>query len=548
MAAAGGREVKWLPLPHGKSNANCRSKVTSELIQLLRQLLSVPSEQLSGPAHQALQELLSERGGRGEGNKMAATPERDEENKMAATSERDEEMAATPERDEENKMAATSERDEEMAATPERYKENKMAVTAERDEENKMAATAERDEESKMAATAERDEENKMDATAERYEENKMAATLERDEENKMAATPEKGEENKMAATLEKNKQDKEESKMVSKPESSLPLTALVYSDPSLLSELLSLLNSMEGEESSSTPPPSAGKPGVAPSNLTPTLFVNLIHFLQLNCTDHSCFFQPIMAVLGAGGGELPLSLPFLTFVSRLTTELARHSLLEQLGQFAGLGGAHLILKCLVRSCHHNPDSSLGGLLGIVSRLGLREVPRPFQEGSRLVNFLPLATLSAEPNRSPTHDLCQSSLPDLPSRMSTFHHTFQGREEEVVLTAILPHPILLYAVQLFQPVGLLQSGPSALLVEAGTQPGLTPPLSITPLLSTKGLGCVKVELRHPTVVQEVKVHMYRPAVSDSISLSHMHLLGTGYGGEQEDGRREENREEKTHPR
>ena len=480
MASAGGREVKWVPLPHGKTNANCRSKVTSELIQLLRQLLSVPSEQLSGPAHQSLQGLLSERGGRGEENKMATTPERDEENKMAAT----------PKRDEENKMATTPERDEE----------------------------------------------------------NKMAATPERDEENKMAATPERYEENKVAATPERDKQDKEESKMASKPEPSLPLMALVYSDPSLLSELLSLLNSMEGEESSSSPPPSAGKPAVAPSNLTPTLFVNLIHFLQLNCADHSCFFQPIMAVLGAGRGELPLSLPFLTFVGRLTTELARHSLLEQLGRFAELGGARLIFKCLVRSCHHGPDSSLGGLLGTVSRLGLREAPGPFQEGSRLMNFLPLAALSAEPNRSPTHDLRLSKLTDVSSRMSTFHHTFQGREEEVVLTAILPHPILLHAVQLFQPVGLLQSGPSSLLIEAGTQPGLTPPLPVTPFLSTKGLACVKVELQRPTVVQEVKVHMYRPAVSDSISLSHMHLLGTGYGAEQGDGRRTENRGEKAHPR
>ena len=400
LATSGGREVKWLPLPHGKTNSSCRSKVTSELIQLLRQLLSIPSDKLSPCALKAVEEFFSKRAGHGS---------------------------------------------------------------------------------------------------------------------------------------------------QTDPPQPSLPLTGLVYRDPALLSKLLTLLNSLDTEDSS---PPPSGKGSLVAPNLTATLFVNFAHFLDLHCPDHSCFFQPIMGVLGSGGGEQPLSTPFLSFVGRLTSELARQKDLAQLVQFVELGGAKLMFECLVRSCQHSQFSSQSSLMSTIARLGQREAPKPFQDSSQLVNFLPLASIQLSPDRTPIHDLQLSNLTELPSRSSTFHHTFHSKEEELVLTATLPYPILFRALQLFQPMGLLQNGPSSLLIETSSRPGLAPPLPATPLISTKGLGCVKVELQSPLVVQEVKVHLYRPAVSDSISLSHMHLLGTGYGGtlEEGEGRKAESRGEKTHPR
>lgn len=98
------------------------------------------------------------------------------------------------------------------------------------------------------------------------------------------------------------------------------------------------------------------------------------------------------------------------------------------------------------------------------------------------------------------------------------------------MTASLPYPILFSVLQLFQPTGSLQNGPSSVLIETSSQPGLAPPLPVTPTINTKGLGSIKIELQLPVVAQEIKVHLYRPTISDSISFSHVHLLGVGYGG------------------
>lgn len=98
------------------------------------------------------------------------------------------------------------------------------------------------------------------------------------------------------------------------------------------------------------------------------------------------------------------------------------------------------------------------------------------------------------------------------------------------MTAILPHPILFSVLQMFQPTGYLQNGPSSVLIEVSSQPGLAPPIPVTPTINTKGLGSIKIELRSPVIAQEVKIHLRRPAISDSISFSHVHLLGVGYGG------------------
>ena len=98
------------------------------------------------------------------------------------------------------------------------------------------------------------------------------------------------------------------------------------------------------------------------------------------------------------------------------------------------------------------------------------------------------------------------------------------------MTISLPYPMLLHAVQLYQPMGLVQNGPSAIMVECASQSSRVSPTPVTPLLTTSGLACVKVELQRPVVTQEVVLHLRRPVVADSISLSHMHLLGVGYGG------------------
>lgn len=324
-----------------------------------------------------------------------------------------------------------------------------------------------------------------------------------------------------------------------SSPHPLLPLTTLVYSDSSLLSKYLSLLNSLVAltAEEKTPQPPSGKTPPPAPllSDLPSDLFVNFLHFLYLHCPNRTCFFRPVLEALGSAGEETPISKPFLHFVSRLTSDLAQDVNHRQLDQFISDGGARLVFECFVQSSSVPPSlphssSSSGSLASAILRLGQHTTPKPFREGSQLVNFLPAAKLQVTPNRTPVQDLQMTSPVDPPSRSSTFHHTFQSGEEELVMTASLPHPILFCALQLFQPSGSLQNGPSSILIETSSRPGLSPPLPVTPTINTKGLSCIKVKLQSPVVAQEVRVHLRRPAVSDSISLSRIYFLGMGYGG------------------
>ena len=325
-------------------------------------------------------------------------------------------------------------------------------------------------------------------------------------------------------------------------PSPPLPLTTLVFNDSSLLSECIALLNTMTKVPHPSPaekPPLSEKTPPFAPlaPNLPGSLFVNFVHCLYSHCPDRTCFFHPILKVLGSAGGEVLYSNTFLSFVSRLTSELAQADTHSQLDQFISNGGARLVFECFVRSCgtsvppSPSPSLSPSGSLGnAILHIGQQTTPKSFQEGGQLVNYIPVAKLRLSPDRTPIQDLQAPSQGDPPSRSSAFHHTFLPGERELVLTAILPHPVLLRSLQLFQPIGSLQNGPSSILIETSSQPGLAPPLPATPTINTKGLGCIKVELQSPVIAREVKVHLYRPAVTDSISLSHLYMLGVGYGG------------------
>lgn len=322
-----------------------------------------------------------------------------------------------------------------------------------------------------------------------------------------------------------------------SSPHTLLPLTALVYSNPSLLSQYFALLNSLNIEDQKILRPPSGkAPPAVSPtSDLPANLFVNFLHFLNSRCPDSSCFFHPILEALGSAGKESPVSGPFLHFVSRLTSDLAQEGNRQKLDQFVASGAARLVFECFVQSCPPPTGRSLSSpssvsLSSTVLLIGQHTPPKPFQEGSELVNFLPVAKLRLTPSRTSVQDLQSSNHSDPPSRSSTFHHTFQSQEKELIMTASLPHPILFSVLQMFQPTGCLQNGPSSVLIEVSSQPGLAPPLPVTPTINTKGLGSIKIELQSPVIAQEVKVYLRRPAISDSISFSHVHLLGVGYGG------------------
>ena len=314
--------------------------------------------------------------------------------------------------------------------------------------------------------------------------------------------------------------------------DSSMPLLALIYTNKSLLTQLLKLLNA--STNSSTTEEkfqlvPTKGSAAIPP-NLVEKLFCNFIHFLDLQCRDHSCFFQPILEVLESQGEELQASREFMSLVGRLTAEFRKEDNWDKVVRFIQQGGAKLIFECLISACKHTQPSPGPPLLKSITKLGQKDTPKLFRENMSLINFLPLASIKLSPNRTPVRDLRSSGLSDHPSRSSTFHHTYHTNEDWLKMTISLPYPILLHALQLFQPLGLVQNGPSAILLETACQSSLSPATPLTPLLPTSGLSCIKLELQPPVVVQEVVLHLFRPRVADSISLSHMHLLGVGYGG------------------
>ena len=311
----------------------------------------------------------------------------------------------------------------------------------------------------------------------------------------------------------------------------SMPLLSLVYADSRLLTILLKLLNSLPSDDD--RPQSSPSKVSGIPRSLVQNLFCNFVRFLDAHCKDHSCFFTPILQVLAYRQyrqGERPVSKAFMNLIGSLTSEFGKQEELEQLHDFVHDGGARLIFDCLMMGCKH--VSSLSGIVmkQSISKLGQKETLKPFRENSHLVNFLPSATVQLSPSRTSVRDLQFSGLSDHPSRSSTFHHTFHAHEEWLKISLSLPHPILLHAIQLLQPLGLMQNGPSAVLVECASQSGLAASAPVTPLLQTSGLSCIKVELQNPVVAQDVVIHLRRPLVMDGLSLSHMYLLGVGYGG------------------
>lgn len=215
--------------------------------------------------------------------------------------------------------------------------------------------------------------------------------------------------------------------------------------------------------------------------------------------------------------------------MGRLTSEFEKEDNWEIVRSFIRQGGARLIFECLVSACKHTHPALGNPLSKSITKLGQKDTPKPFRENSSLVNFLPLASIKLTPNRTPVRDLRSSGLSNHPSRSSTFHHTYHANEDWLKMAISLPYPILLHTLQLYQPVGLVQNGPSAVLLETTCQGSLAPTTPLSPLLPTSGLSCVKLELQPPVVAQEVVLHLRRPRVADSISLSHMHLLGVGYG-------------------
>ena len=330
-----------------------------------------------------------------------------------------------------------------------------------------------------------------------------------------------------------------------------MPLLSLIYADTSLLTTLLQLLLTPP-------PPPSLGgsaddkapaKGATAPSSLTLELFSNFVHYLDMHCIEHSCFVRPIISALSLQPEETPISKTFVTLVGKITLEFERQGDSEHLLRFVRDGGARLVFECLIGTCHHLQPCVETPLAESIAKLGNKDSPQPFKEGSPLVNFLPLASIKVSPNRTSARDLQTNAQSAQPSRTSTFHHSFRPNETWLTLSITLPYPILLHIVQLYQPLGLVQNGPSAVLLDYSRQRGSAVSVTVAPPLETSGLSCLRIELRRPLVVQEVILRLRRPLLADSISLSHLHLLGLGYGAHPgEGGRAYGPGADKSHPR
>lgn len=298
------------------------------------------------------------------------------------------------------------------------------------------------------------------------------------------------------------------------------PLLVLIFRDSNILYMSFSLLNSVRSTILDSK----ATKEATDRVQFVHNLFRNFVHFLVNHCRDYSCFFEPILKVLGTISERQNISKPFMSLVGRLTSEFAQEGDPEQLLRFIRGGGGQLILECLVMSCRQHNVFGSSLLDQNVNRIGQTRNLKPFSDSSYLVNFLPLATIRAVPSRHSAMELITSG----PSRASTFHHVFLGNEQWVELHISLPYPILLCAIQLYQPIGLLHNGPSSLLVKVSPQGVLSSALPITPLIPTSGLSSIKVEFQNSLITQEIVLHLQKPFVTNNLALSHMHLLGLGY--------------------
>ena len=309
------------------------------------------------------------------------------------------------------------------------------------------------------------------------------------------------------------------------------PNLSLLYSDVQLMTTVLKLL-SRTLTYRNEVPPPPTGKP--AKTELDPTmlqsLFANFVRYLDCHCQDHSCLFEPILRALRSTSSELQMSKTFMSVVSRLASEFGSESSKEKLMNFVSEGGAQLALECFINGCKQTSPSIRRGILTqSINKLGQKDTLKPFTSGAHHVNFFPLATVRLKPNRTSIKELQTSSTSDHPTRTACFNHAYQGDEEWLRMQISLPYPILLHTVQFLQPMGMFQSGPSAVFIECGTQGTLSAPTPVTPLLKTSGLPCVKIEFKQPPVASEVVIHFCSPHVSNSLALSHMQVLGTGFG-------------------
>ena len=310
------------------------------------------------------------------------------------------------------------------------------------------------------------------------------------------------------------------------------PLLSLVYSDMPLMSMILKLLSSSTtyfDESPASSALQKQGK-GELTGAMVQNLFCNFVRFLDNHCKDHSCFFEPILEALRSTSSELRVSKTFMTVVGRLTSEFESECNQEKLINFISEGGGRLVLECLVSGCKQSsPSISRGITTQSINKLGQKDTLKPTVSGNQRVNFFPHATVRLHPSRTSVKELQSSSNTEQPTRTACFNHTYQGDEEWLKMQISLPYPILLHTVQFLQPMGMFQSGPSAVFIECGTQGTLSPPTPVTSLLRTSGLPCVKIEFKQPPVASEVVIHFRSPLVSSSLALSHMQLLGTGFG-------------------
>ena len=206
-------------------------------------------------------------------------------------------------------------------------------------------------------------------------------------------------------------------------------------------------------------------------------------------------------------------------------SDFARQENTGQLVSFIQGGGGKLIVDCLVTSCKTTDISGLAA--HNINAIGTKKQLKTISDSSKLVNFLPFASIRCVPSRTLAMDLTKSG----PSRSSTLHHTFSTYEQYLQLHISLPFPILFHCLQLFQPVGITQSGPSSVLIKVSPYGTKDQALPVTPRIQTSGLSSIKIELQQPEIAQEVQVYLERPFASNSLGLSHMQLLGLAYGSE-----------------
>ena len=312
--------------------------------------------------------------------------------------------------------------------------------------------------------------------------------------------------------------------------DASKPLLSLIYNNTEQLTSLLYLLNSTDGPLQVAVEmaaPTVAGSGGSVQG-----LFLGLVHFLQVHCVNPTCFFKPILDILcslHSLHSDTTISKPFVRFVGKLMADTQKQGTSQQLLGFIEQGGAKCVLDCFISTCRQSQLLLERPLDHSISSLGSRETIKPFREGSKLIDILPLASIRLTPCRTNIRDLQNCTHSNYPSRSSTFHHVFNPGEDWLKMDITLHFPVLLHTLQLFQTLGSQFSGPSVVQISCANRPGSGPVLPVTPLVDTTRFPCIRLELSHPMVAQRVVVMMKRPLVSNIISLSHMHVLALEYG-------------------